>query len=286
MAGHKPLEHYSSFRRIALAQWSAPSDPIIHGQMWFDVSEADALFDRLLDEDGVKVSYAALVGKAAATALAEIPGINGKVVGRKILLKETVDVYYQVDVGGGSDLTGTVIESVDGKSLSEVASALSAKADAIRAGKDEQYEGSQKRGILGRAPIGLLAWILKLFSFLMYRMGLPAQWLGASERDPFGSCMVTNVGNFGVEIAYAPLVPWTRVPYIFLVGRAQDRVIAVDGEPVVRRMLPVSATIDHRIIDGARIGQMATILKRVIENPNSLGVMDVENQDHAEEETT
>jgi pyruvate/2-oxoglutarate dehydrogenase complex dihydrolipoamide acyltransferase (E2) component len=268
MATYRPLERYSSFRRLALAQWKDPSDPIIHGQMWFDVTKADILFERIERDHGVKVTYGTLVGKAVANALAAVPGINGKVVGRTILLKDTVDVYYQVDIGDGADLTGTVVPSADTLSLTEIAQTLAEKARSIRSGTDDQYEKSQKRGILGRAPIFLLAWVLRLFSALLYRVGLPAQWLGATDDDPFGSCMVTNVGNFGIEIAYAPLVPWTRVPYIFLVGQAQDRVTVIDGEPVVRKMLPVGATIDHRMIDGARIGQMAKRLKEYIEDPN------------------
>lgn len=267
MSQYEPLESYSSFRRLALAQWDAPSDPVIHGQMWFDLTHADAYIDALAEAYDVRVSYAALVGKAAAMALGAMPEINGKVVGRKILLNRSVNVYYQVDVGAGKDLTGTVIEDADRIELHEISQALREKAVRIRDGGDTQYEETQKRGLLGRSPIPLLARILKLFSFLMYTLRLPPQWLGATSADPFGSCMVTSVGNFGIEIAYAPLVPWTRVPYIFLVGQAQDRVVAIDGQPEVRRMLPVSATIDHRIIDGARIGQLAQRMREYIENP-------------------
>jgi pyruvate/2-oxoglutarate dehydrogenase complex dihydrolipoamide acyltransferase (E2) component len=264
----KPVKHYSSFRRIALAQWSAPREPTILGQMYMDVTAASEHLKDIQASHGLKPSYGVLVGKAVSNALAAMPDINVKVVGRRLYLKQSVDVYYQVDVGHGQDLTGTVVQHTDRKSIQEIATELSARAQKIRAGKDEQYEKAQKRGLIGRAPVWLLALIFRLFSFMLYRLGLPSKLLGATEPDPFGSCMVTNVGNFGIDVAYAPLVPWTRVPYIFLVGQAREMPVVVDGEVVIRLMLPVSATIDHRVIDGARIGQMTKLIRQYVENPS------------------
>ena len=129
-----PLERYSSFRRIALAQWSAPADPIIHGHMWLDVTNADALFKELGEEHGCKVTYAALVGKAASIALGAMPDVNAKVIGRRIYRKKTVDVYYQVDIGHGSDLTGTVVTQTDTKPLHQIALELRGRAKKIRKG--------------------------------------------------------------------------------------------------------------------------------------------------------
>ena len=275
-----PLEHYSSFRRIALAQWKGPSDPIIHGQLWIDVTEAEAFLAAQSETHQVRVSLGTLVGKAVAIALGAIPEANAKVVGRKIYLKNSVDVYYQVDVGRGSDLTGTVIEGADQKSLHEIGRELSEAAQRIRAGRDEQYEKTQKGGLFRRSPIWFLAFILRLFSFLLFRVGVPSRWLGGSNPDPFGSCMVTNVGSFGIDIAYAPLVPWTRTPLIFLVGMAQARPTVIDGEVVVRRFLPVSATIDHRVLDGALIAKFAKILRGFVSAPNEAGTVTVDGVEY------
>lgn len=266
-----PLERYSSFRRIALAQWKGPKDPVIHGHMWIDVTKAERFLVEQREKHQARISLGTLVGKAAAIALGLMPEANAKVVGRKIYLKNSVDVYYQVDVGKGSDLTGTVIEGADKKGLHEIADELQATAERIRAGRDAQYEKTQKGGLFRRSPVWLLSLILRLFSFLLFRVGVPSKVLGGSSPDPFGSCMVTNVGNFGIDVAYAPLVPWTCTPLIFLVGKAQERPTVVDGEVVVRRFLPVSATIDHRVLDGAHIGKFAKILRGFIESPNEEG---------------
>lgn len=275
-----PLERYSSFRRIALAQWKPATNPVIYGQMWIDVTDAEAFLAAQRETHQVRVSLGTLVGKAAAIALGAIPEANAKVVGRKIYLKNSVDVYYQVDVGKGSDLTGTVIEGADKKPLHEIARELSDAAQRIRAGRDEQYEKTQKGGLFRYSPIWLLALILRLFSFLLFRVGVPSRVLGGSNPDPFGSCMVTNVAGFGIDVAYAPLVPWTRTPYILLVGMAQDRPTVIDGEVVVRRFLPVSATIDHRVLDGALIGKFAKILRGFVSAPNDAGTVTVDGVEY------
>jgi pyruvate dehydrogenase E2 component (dihydrolipoamide acetyltransferase) len=234
--------------------------------MLFDVTETEKELQRLKEEHGITVSFGTLVGKAVSVGLAEQPQINAKVLGRRIYLKQTVDIYYQIDVGKGSDLTGTVISEVDKMSLPDIATALSAAAEKIRSGRDKQYEQTQKRGLFKWAPIWLLSRVLDFISFGIFRLQLPSKWFGASEPDPFGSAMVSNVGGFGVNIAYAPLVPWTHVPYVFLVGAARDMPWVVDGELTVRKILPVSCTFDHRVIDGANFGPLIETVRTVIED--------------------
>ena len=261
-----PYEHYSSFRRIALSQWEDPSSPVIYGSMLFDVTETEKALAELKDQHGLTVSFGTLVGKSVGVAFKRAPEINAKVFGRKLLRKKTIDVYFQVDIGKGSDLTGTVIPEIDTKSIVDIAQELSDCAKKIRAGRDAQYEKTQKRGLFKWAPLWLLARVLRFISFGMYRLQLPSSLFGAKTPDPFGSAMVTNVGGFGVDIAYAPLVPWTKVPYIFLVGAARDMPWVHEGEVVVRRVLPVTGTFDHRVVDGANFGPMIEAFRSVIQD--------------------
>ena len=285
MGLYEPLKKYSSFRRIALAQWGPPRDPIVHGQLYLDVTDAEKFLDQVHESHGQKASLGVLVGKAVALGLRNVPELNSKVVGRRIYIKSSVDIFFQVDVGSGSDLAGTVVQNCDKKPLHEIARELGDAASKIRSGKDEQYEKTQKGGLFKILPISLLACLLKIMSFLLYRVGMPARWLGGSAPDPFGSAMVTNVAGFGVDIAYAPLVPWTRVPTVVVVGRAREMPAVVDGEIVVRRMLPTSATFDHRTADGAHLGLLTRLVKEFVENPNEEGVVRMEGKIYGPEGT-
>ena len=86
-----PLERYSSFRRIALAQWQKPRDPVIHGHMWIDVTQAEVFLQAQRTKHQARMSLGTLVGKAAAIALGVMPEANAKVVGRKIYLKNRLE---------------------------------------------------------------------------------------------------------------------------------------------------------------------------------------------------
>ena len=52
--------------------------------------------------------------------------------------------------------------------------------------------------------------------------------------------------SFGIDVAYAPLVPVSRVGFIVLLGQVEDRPWVVDGKLCVRPLLTGSATFDHR----------------------------------------
>jgi pyruvate dehydrogenase E2 component (dihydrolipoamide acetyltransferase) len=54
---------------------------------------------------------------------------------------------------------------------------------------------------------------------------------------------------------------------ILAVGRAEDKVLSVDGEFVVRKRLRLTMSCDHRAVDGAVGARFLQTLGRMIENP-------------------
>jgi pyruvate dehydrogenase E2 component (dihydrolipoamide acetyltransferase) len=86
-------------------------------------------------------------------------------------------------------------------------------------------------------------------------------------KDPFGTAVITNVGMFGIDTAFAPFVPLGRAPLLLLVTAVKDRVVAVNGKPEVRPVLRLCATFDHRIVDGSAAGRLSQIITRLVANP-------------------
>jgi hypothetical protein len=63
------------------------------------------------------------------------------------------------------------------------------------------------------------------------------------------------------------LVPVSRCPIVVLIGEVQRKPV-VEGERVVpRSIVTLGCTFDHRMIDGAQGVAMATVLRRIAENP-------------------
>jgi pyruvate dehydrogenase E2 component (dihydrolipoamide acetyltransferase) len=71
---------------------------------------------------------------------------------------------------------------------------------------------------------------------------------------------VTNLGMFGVDRFHAVIN--APEPAILAVGRAVERPVVVDGHVVVREMMTLSLSVDHRVVYGA---EAATFLGRVAE---------------------
>jgi pyruvate dehydrogenase E2 component (dihydrolipoamide acetyltransferase) len=95
-------------------------------------------------------------------------------------------------------------------------------------------------------------------------------------RDPFGTAVITNVGGFGIDTAFAPFLPMGRTPMLLLVTKVRERPWVVDGEVVVRPVLRLCATFDHRIVDGYQAGQLAQIIMAKVQHPGDEAVKPIE----------
>ena len=77
---------------------------------------------------------------------------------------------------------------------------------------------------------------------------------------------ISNLGMYGVDAFTAIIVPPQAA--ILAVGRIADRVVAVDGNPAVRRMLTLTLSSDHRVVDGVRAAEFLNDLAEAIGAPD------------------
>lgn len=257
----------SSWRKLALHAWSRPSDPTVYGVLEVDVGPARAYLARLRAEHGVHVTLTHLVGKAVALAIRERPEVNAVVRRRhQVYLRDTIDVFFQVAVDGGEDLSGAKITRVDERSVVQIAQALDERVARLRAHRDPVVQRTQ--AMLDRAPGPVRGVLMRAAEALTYDLGLDLRRLGIPF-DSFGSVMVTNVGVFGLPLGFAPLVPFARTPMLLTVGTVKDTPVARGGEVVVRPILPIGATFDHRLLDGFEAGRLAERFVAVMSDPES-----------------
>jgi pyruvate dehydrogenase E2 component (dihydrolipoamide acetyltransferase) len=80
-----------------------------------------------------------------------------------------------------------------------------------------------------------------------------------------GTFTISNLGMYNVDAFTAIIVPPQAA--ILAVGRATDRVIAVDGKPAVRPMMTLTLSTDHRVADGARAALFMNDLVDAIREP-------------------
>lgn len=255
----------SSWRKAAIGTWKTVGDPSVYGVLELDAGPALRWIEKLRQEQGVRVTLSHLVGRACALMLKDNPDINGVLRWGRIYPRQDVDIFFQVATDtDGKDLTGAVIRKADQKGLIEIAKDLESKVRRIRHEGDKDFARMKKTtgafpGILARIVVGAGGVLLYLFNLWTPLLGMP--------RDPFGSMMVTNVGSIGLDLAFAPLVPYSRVPLLIVVGQVQQKAIVEHGQIRIAEMLTLCATFDHRLIDGMHASKMTRRLKELFANP-------------------
>jgi pyruvate dehydrogenase E2 component (dihydrolipoamide acetyltransferase) len=80
-----------------------------------------------------------------------------------------------------------------------------------------------------------------------------------------GTFTISNLGMYRVESFTAVLNPPQAA--IIAVGATEDRAVPVEGEIVVRPMLTLTATFDHRAVDGAPAAGFLQSVKELLEEP-------------------
>jgi len=83
-----------------------------------------------------------------------------------------------------------------------------------------------------------------------------------------GTFTITNGGIFG-SLLSTPILNPPQVGILGLHG-IKDRPVVVNGEIVIRPMMYVALSYDHRIVDGREAVQFLVKLKDFIEDPESL----------------
>ncbi|NTW72156.1 MAG: 2-oxo acid dehydrogenase subunit E2 [Eubacteriaceae bacterium] len=83
-----------------------------------------------------------------------------------------------------------------------------------------------------------------------------------------GTFTITNIGMYGME-SFTPIINQPQVA-ILGINTIQDTPMAVDGQVVIKPMMNLSLTADHRVVDGSVAAQFMAKLKGYIENPGLL----------------
>ena len=178
--------------------------------------------------------------------------------------KETFEKTYGVKLGFMSFFVNAVLEGL--KRFPE----LNASID----GTDIVYHGFFDIGIAVSSPRGLVVPILRDADQLaMADVELCIRDFSEKAREGTlsleeisgGTFTITNGGVFGSLLSTPILNP----PQSGILGmhKIQQRPIAENGEVVIRPMMNIALSYDHRLVDGREAVQFLVIVKEVLEDP-------------------
>jgi 2-oxoglutarate dehydrogenase E2 component (dihydrolipoamide succinyltransferase) len=132
-------------------------------------------------------------------------------------------------------------------------------------------------GIAVGAPQGLVVPVLRdadVMSFAQIEQGI-REYAGKANNGTLsledlrgGTFTITNGGVFGSLLSTPILNP----PQVGILGlhKIEDRPMAVGGQVVVRPMMYVALSYDHRIVDGLEAVQFLVRVKELIEDPGQM----------------
>ena len=141
-------------------------------------------------------------------------------------------------------------------------------------GDDVVYHGFQDIGIAVSSDRGLVVPILRNAEFMsLAEIEAKIRELGLKAKDgklaiedmTGGTFTITNGGVFGSLLSTPILNP----PQTGILGmhKIQDRAMVEDGQVVVRPMMYLALSYDHRLIDGKEAVQFLVAIKGMIEDP-------------------
>jgi pyruvate dehydrogenase E2 component (dihydrolipoamide acetyltransferase) len=139
------------------------------------------------------------------------------------------------------------------------------------------YKHSYHIGVATASPEGLLVPVLRNADHLtLFEIASNLERLieGAKKRtlslpELSGSTFtLNNVGSFGGSSG-TPIINYPEVA-IVAVGRLQDKAVVQQGAIIIRPVMPLALSFDHRLIDGAMAGAFLARFKELVENPCQL----------------
>ena len=265
------------WRVTAATIYTTPTDSRVYGTLDIDVTAAKEFLDRKREE-GVKLTMVHLTTAVLSRAIAfDVPEMNcfirrGAVVGR-----EYMDVMVPIQVGGDSGVTPAIVRNAHARRVTDIADEVRAKAAKSRAGSE--IKAAKNKYVLNRIPWPLRRPVFLFIKWITVDMGIEIKALGLSAHS-FGSFVVSDIGSFGLNTGMTALMPAAKVPCVIVLGKIEEKPVVRNGEIVIRTILPLTGTFDHRVVDGMQIGKLARGIKRNFRKPEWLD--EVPEQDLAE----
>ena len=83
-----------------------------------------------------------------------------------------------------------------------------------------------------------------------------------------GTFTITNGGVFGSLLS----TPILNAPQVGILGmhKIEQRPVAINGQVIIRPMMYVAVSYDHRIVDGREAVQFLVRVKELVEDPETL----------------
>ncbi len=172
------------------------------------------------------------------------------------------DVHYLVNVDD-TNVYPILIKAADKKGIVEISREISEKIKKIKKKNSEEYK--YQMNTFNKIPFFLVKPLIMLVSFVSYQLNSDFK-LMKIKKQQFGSLGGTNIMKMG-RTFWAPLNRLVQSSCLFTINTPTMKPIVKNGEIVIKKMLEICITFDHRYADGAQASKLIDNSKEVTNNP-------------------
>lgn len=229
-----------NFRKISGATWSSPRDPTCYGELDLDLP------------NNFTGSPLPLVCHRVAQAFKTEPQASSFLSFGLLRKRKSIDITVVVQPDNAS-LQFVTLKNCDRLTENEIAEQILKKSSDIKSGKSNNLAGASVW--IDWVPWFLLPIVLGVYQFLAFDLGLSLKWIGLPPW-PFGSVIISNIGNFGIQRGFAPIVPITRSVMTVTIAKLGSKPVWRDNQWKKQDFVPLGVAFDHRILDGVHAGRL------------------------------
>lgn len=236
----------------------------------FDISKVDPFCRLQVKEGRTNFGLLHIIIAAYVRTVSQRPAINRFVSGQKIYSRNNIEVVMTIKKNMTIDSADTCIK-VEFDPTDTVYDVYRKFNEVVQqnVGNDEESSFDTLAKVINYIPGLLLRWTIKFLNFLDYFGLLPRS---LTRLSPFhGSMIITSMGSLGIKPIYHHIYDFGNLPAFLAYGTKRSAtVIEKDGSITRKRYVDLKAVTDERICDGFYFASAFKILKRYVENPESL----------------
>jgi len=218
--------------------------------VWADVTGLVKYREQINQGSGLKVSYNDFIIRAAAMGLERFEIMTGQVEGEAIKLADSIGIGLAISVPGS--VVAPVVKEANKKDVRQIAHDTAALIERAQAGKlsPDDLEG----GCITISNLGAFG----VESFIPVVVPGQCSILGV------GAIMDTPVP------AASSRLPLRLAPKDAAAGDESRGGRPDAGEMVIRKLMNVTLSVDHRITNGAYAGQFLDYVRKLLEDASGL----------------
>ncbi len=261
-----PQNYNTSWRKTASAIYRKPRDSKIYGSVDIDVTELEKFIARKRKE-GVKTTLTQLMTLIIGRAFKqEVPEMNTYIQRGRVKIRPAIDAMVSVLLKN-EEMGSVKIENADQLTVSELSETIAEKIRQSRRG--DENSAMQSKHMLSSFPWPLRGWVFNLYKWVTIDWGIKLPGFNLSSNS-FGSYLISDIGSLGLDTGYGALLPSSNVSVVLIVGKSYKKPVVINDEIVPRKIFTLSATLDHRVVDGSHGGRLFRFIKQMVKNPGLL----------------